>query len=515
MRSHAERGNEEIANQNFEEKNSTMSLKVYNTLTGRKEAFTPLMPGKVGMYVCGVTVYDYCHIGHARSAMVFDVIRNYLQYKGYAVTLVKNLTDVDDKIIKRALAEGISAQAVAEKYTAAHNEDMKNLGIRPADVEPKATGHIADMLRIITRLVAQGHAYPVDGDVYYVVRNFPGYGKLSGKNIEELQSGARVEVDARKHDPLDFALWKASKPGEPAWDSPWGPGRPGWHIECSAMASRYLGESFDIHGGGQDLIFPHHENEIAQSEAYTGKPFAEYWLHNGMVRLNQEKMSKSLGNFFTIRDALAKFSPETIRFLLLSTHYRSPLDYSEDRLKEAEAAMKHFANTFADVKNLQKLFPLETFAPPSPTLSREDQFPARLYELQQKFEAAMDDDFNTAAAIGILFDLLKVINAAIKSAAAEKFAPQSLPLLQALTDAVATVKTLGAVLGFTFAETASVPAAEHALVEQLVGLLLELRKEARAEKNWQAADRVRNGLAQIGIRIQDLPGGESSWHIEK
>ncbi len=300
-----------------------MGIQIYNTLHGQKEAFVPVTPNNVNMYACGVTVYDYCHIGHARSAMVFDVIRNYLEYRNYEVTFVKNFTDVDDNIIKRALEEGIPAQEVAEKYIEAHNEDMKRLGIRPADIEPKATEHIEDMLRMISVLVEKEVAYPVAGDVYFSVKKFSNYGKLSGRNIEDMQAGARIEVDERKQDPLDFALWKASKPGEPAWESPWGPGRPGWHIECSAMSCKYLGDTFDIHGGGKDLIFPHHENEIAQAEAFTGKPFANYWIHNGFLSINQEKMSKSLGNFFTIREVLEKFSPETIRFLMLSTHYRS------------------------------------------------------------------------------------------------------------------------------------------------------------------------------------------------
>ena len=398
-----------------------MGLQVYNTLSGQKEPFVPLTPGKVAMYVCGVTVYDYCHIGHARSAMVFDVIRNYLEYKGYEVVFVKNFTDVDDKIIKRAQQEGLSTREIAEKYIQAHNEDMGRLGIRQADIEPKATEHIADMLHVVKTLVEKGVAYPVDGDVYFSVKKFPGYGKLSGRNVDDMRSGARIEIDERKQDPLDFALWKASKPGEPSWESPWGPGRPGWHIECSAMSSKYLGETFDIHGGGKDLIFPHHENEIAQSEAFSGKPFVKYWLHNGFLSINQEKMSKSLGNFFTIREVLEKFSPETIRLLMLSTHYRSPLDYSDKRLEESAAALKRFYNTFHDVHELQ------SFVQPGTVLTqigvekltRVAELSKQLEHLTQKFEDAMDDDFNTAAALGILFDMLKATNAAVRLLAAE------------------------------------------------------------------------------------------------
>lgn len=489
-----------------------MGLKVYNTLTGQKEEFVPLIPGKVRMYVCGVTVYDYCHIGHARSAMVFDVIRNYFQYKGYDVLFVKNFTDVDDKIIKRAQEEGISTQEVAEKYIIAHNEDMGKLGIRPADIEPKATKHIEEMLKIVKGLVDKGIAYPVDGDVYFSVKKFPGYGKLSGRNVEDLRSGARIEVDERKHDPLDFTLWKASKPGEPAWDSPWGKGRPGWHIECSAMSCKYLGESFDIHGGGKDLIFPHHENEIAQSEAYTGKPFAKYWLHNGFLSINKEKMSKSLGNFFTIREVLEQFSPETIRFLMLSTHYRSPLDYSDERLKEAEAALKRFYNTFHDVERLQKIAGHRQQAGGREQDSELSELPERMADLKQAFEEAMDDDFNTAAAIGFLFDLLKVINAAVRSVSPENIL--SAELLMPLTNAVNTIKTLGAMLGLTFSEMELVSEADQGLVDQLMSFILALRKEARSDKNWALADRIRDGLSQLGIQVKDHPGGESSWELK-
>ncbi len=488
-----------------------MGLQVYNTLTSQKEPFEPLTPGKVRMYVCGVTVYDYCHIGHARSAMVYDVIRNYLEYKGYEVTFVKNFTDVDDKIIKRSLEEGVSPQTVAEKYIVAHREDLGRLGIRPPTIEPKATEYIAEMLQVIQKLVDDGLAYPVDGDVYYAVKKFRGYGKLSGRNVDDLRSGARVDVDDRKRDPLDFALWKASKPGEPDWESPWGKGRPGWHIECSAMACKHLGETFDIHGGGQDLIFPHHENEIAQSEGYTGKPLAKYWLHNGFVNINSEKMSKSLGNFFTIRDVIAKYSAEAIRFLLLSVHYHSPLDYSDARLDEANTALKRFLNTFQDVGQLQ------TRVKTDGTMSAEvaerlKLLLAQLPEFKTAFEAAMDDDFNTAGAIGVLFEMIKAINSVVRIVAAQRNIV--VEMVEPLVTAVNAVKTLGSVLGFAFAQNEA-GGSEHALVEQLMNLVLQLRKDARAAKNWAMADQIRHGLTELGIQVKDLPDGKSSWTVEK
>ena len=316
-----------------------MTLSVFNTMGSRKEPFVPLAPGKVRMYVCGVTVYDLCHIGHARANVAFDIIVRYLRHAGYDVTYVRNFTDIDDKILRRAAQEGSDYLAVSTKYIRAFHDDFDRLGLLRPDAEPKATENIPEIVALVARLVRGGKAYEVGGDVYYSVKGFPGYGKLSGKNVDDLRAGARVDVDERKNDPLDFALWKASKPGEPAWESPWGPGRPGWHIECSAMSMKHLGETFDIHGGGKDLVFPHHENEIAQSEAATGKPFARYWLHNGFVNVNNEKMSKSLGNFFTLRDVLAQFKPEVLRFFLASSHYRSPIDYSDQSLTEAKAGL--------------------------------------------------------------------------------------------------------------------------------------------------------------------------------
>ncbi|MFQ5950131.1 MAG: cysteine--tRNA ligase, partial [Nitrospiria bacterium] len=375
-------------------------LRISNSLSGKKEPWSPSVPGEVKIYVCGMTVYDDCHLGHARSAIVFDVIRNYLEYKGLRVRYVKNYTDVDDKIINRAQQEGRDWKAIANRFIDSYERDMVRLGVRPPTVAPKATEHIEEMVQLIDRLIAKGIAYPVEGNVYFEVERFPSYGKLSKRKLDEMDAGARVEVDQRKRSPLDFALWKASKPGEPAWRSPWGMGRPGWHIECSAMAIKHLGETIDIHGGGKDLIFPHHENEIAQSEAYTGKEFAPCWIHHGFVTIDQEKMSKSVGNFFTIKEIFEKspqFSEEMIseivRFYLLSTHYRSPIDFSDQSLDAAKSGLDNFYTLF------QKLDEIKT-------QRREGDWS----RFRSEFEAAMDDDFNTARAIGVLQALRSEIN---------------------------------------------------------------------------------------------------------
>ena len=332
-------------------------MQLYNTLSRRKEAFKPLTPGKVGLYACGVTVYDDCHLGHARSCVVFEVLVRHLRRRGLTVTWVRNFTDIDDKIIRRAQETGASWQDVAERYIASFQEDMAALGLPPATIEPKATEHIPQIIDLIRRLEEQGFAYQGAEDVYFRVRRFPGYGKLSGQSLDDMLVGARIEVDPHKEDPLDFVLWKASKPGEPAWASPWGPGRPGWHIECSAMSMHYLGETFDLHGGGQDLVFPHHENELAQSEAATGRPFARFWLHHGLLTINQEKMSKSLGNFFTIKEVLARFPAEVVRFFLINSHYRSPLDFSDAALAEAEAALLRLYTTLARLREALRPLP--------------------------------------------------------------------------------------------------------------------------------------------------------------
>ena len=381
-------------------------MKIYNTLTGRKEEFVPLIPNKVKIYACGVTVYDHCHIGHARSAIVFDVIRRYMRYKGFDVKYVRNFTDIDDKIINRAKQEGITWDAVAKKYTAEYYKDMDRLGVGRADVEPKATEHIEEIIGIIKGLIEKGYAYEVDSSVYFSVAKFPGYGKLSKRDMEEMTAGARVEVDERKKNPLDFALWKKSKEGEPSWESPWGLGRPGWHIECSAMSIKHLGESFDIHGGGADLLFPHHENEIAQSEAFTGRPFARYWVHNGFITIDKEKMSKSLGNFFTIKEVLDKFDPEVVRFFLLSTHYRSPVEFSDEQLREAESSIDRYYSTIVRINDFfeKEDSGKEEFS------NAGEIFEGLLLSFQEKFKEAMDDDFNTALALGHIFELIREAN---------------------------------------------------------------------------------------------------------
>src|SRR5574337_98250 len=386
-----------------------MALVIYNTLRQKKEAFEPLVPGEVRMYACGPTVYDRAHIGHARAALTFDVVWRYLEYHGGQVVYVRNYTDVDDKIIQRAAESGQSRESLVEEQIEAYRRDMKALGLRTPTEEPRATHHIREMIELIRILMAKGMAYSIDGDVYFEVRRAPDYGKLSHRGLDELRAGARVEVDQRKRDPLDFALWKASRPGEPAWESPWGPGRPGWHIECSAMSMKYLGETFDIHGGGADLIFPHHENEIAQSECATGKPFARYWIHNGFVNIRAEKMSKSLGNVLTVRELLNQFSPDTIKLFLLNTHYRAPIDFSEDALNSARAAADRFYTVLDEVQRVRDI------RSPGADLSRMNPLPLvdQIRKAEQEFTDVMDDDFNTPRALATLFSLTKDINVAL------------------------------------------------------------------------------------------------------
>jgi len=498
-----------------------VALTLYNTLTKSLEVFEPLQPGQVRMYTCGVTVYDLCHVGHARSALVFDVVRRYLEFSGHRVTFVRNFTDVDDKIIARARELGIPWDAVARRFIEATHEDLDRLGIRRADIEPRATEHIPEMLALIGRLLERGLAYVVDGDVYYAVRGFSGYGKLSHRSLEDLQAGARVEVDERKREPMDFALWKASRPGEPAWESPWGPGRPGWHIECSAMACKYLGESFDIHAGGEDLVFPHHENEIAQSEGATGRPFARYWLHNGFVTVGGEKMSKSLGNFVTIRDALARVSADALKLLLVSANYRGPLDYTEAAGAEKAKALSGLLEFLRAVDRLEA----ETGAAgdgPGPA-------PAGA-AATEAFRAAMDDDFNTARATGVLFDLVREGNRLLQGAGRGTVAPAALNTLRGLAaelrrlgQVLALDLEAGAVAAVAFSAVRLERPAEAALAElgrllgetdpptpegeaRLGALLQELlaqREAARRAKAWAAADAIRDGLTQRGIRLDD------------
>ncbi len=481
-------------------------MRVYNTLTSRKEEFIPVEKDAVRIYACGVTVYDLCHIGHARSAIVFDVIRNYLKYRGYSVTYIRNFTDIDDKIIKRAQEEGLSWKEVAEKYTDEYYRDMDALGIKRADVEPRATEYIQDMIEIIKGLIEKGYAYEVDGDVFFEVKRFPEYGKLSKKPVDQLEAGARVEVDERKRSPLDFALWKSSKEGEPAWESPWGPGRPGWHIECSAMSLKHFGETFDIHGGGADLIFPHHENEIAQSEAYTGKPFVRYWLHNGFITISKEKMSKSLGNFFTIRDILREFDPEVVRTFLLGTHYRSPIEFSREQLRETEVSIDRFYSTLLRIDAyIQRMSRKER------KIQEDERFRTRIEGFPERFEEAMDDDFNTALALGHMFELIKEINRYIDAK------PSGERARQLLEEAVNRLREAGRVLNIfqrtpsewhlSLLRTKNIPYSEEEILDRI-----RMRQKARTEKDWERADAIRDELREAGIVLEDTPQG-TTWRV--
>jgi cysteinyl-tRNA synthetase len=481
-------------------------MKIHNTMTGKKEDLVPLNPGKVGIYACGVTVYDNCHIGHARSAIVFDVIRQYLKYRGLEVKFVKNFTDIDDKIINRARQEGVSWDEVARKYTLRYLEDMERLGVAPADVEPKATEHIKEIIEAVRGLLDRGFAYEVDGDVYFEVSKFPEYGKLSGRDLSEMRAGARVEVDERKHDPMDFALWKASKEGEPSWDSPWGPGRPGWHIECTAMSMKHLGETFDIHGGGADLVFPHHENELAQSEALTGKPFVKYWVHNGFITVDKEKMSKSLGNFFTIDEILGKFDPEVVRFFLLQTHYRSPIEFSDEQLREAEASIDRYYETRRRIDDFLGQKPGPEKAPGAEELA------APLSSFLARFKDAMDDDFNTALAIGHIFDLIREANRFLDRG------PSGETAVKLLTDTRDFLKETGGVLrifGRTPADWNSslMKVKNIGLSEKDILDLIEERREARRRKDWTRADGIRGELERKGILLEDRKDG-TAWRVK-
>jgi cysteinyl-tRNA synthetase len=454
-------------------------IRISNTMTRTKEEFVPLTPGEVRMYVCGVTVYDYSHIGHARSAMVFDVIRRYLTFRGYRVTFVKNYTDVDDRIIKRANDSGVTSREFAERFITAEREDMASLGVLAPDIDPKATEHVPEMIELIERLVAGGHAYPVEGDVYFAISSFAPYGRLSGKNLDDLLAGARVEVDERKRDPRDFALWKGAKPGEPSWDSPWGPGRPGWHIECSAMAMKYLGVSFDLHGGGEDLIFPHHECEIAQAEACTGKPFARYWVHNGMVNMGKEKMSKSLGNTLSIREIVKRHSPDTLRLWMLGTHYRNMIEWSEERVEESKRALERLTRLLHDAAAVG-----DGGAPAA--------LPPAFAEFRPRFEKAMDDDFNTPQALGVLFDFGRALAEARDRGTGTP---------GAFVAGVDELVQLSRVLGL-FGRGAAMdgPPAE---VQQL----LAARGEARARRDFKRGDEIRDEIARLGWLVEDTPAG--------
>jgi len=494
-----------------------MALRVYNTLSAGKEEFVPLRPGKVGMYVCGVTVYDFSHIGHARANVVFDVISRYLRYLGYDVTYVRNYTDIDDKIINRANREGVPFNEISERFIMEFDRDMLQLGLDTPECQPKATDHIGDIISLITALIEKGYAYPAGGDVYFRVDKFAPYLKLSGRNLEEMQAGARIEVDERKRHPMDFALWKESKPAEPFWDSPWGKGRPGWHIECSAMSMKYLGETFDIHGGGKDLIFPHHENEIAQSEAATGHPFARYWLHNGFVNINAEKMSKSLGNFFTIREVLEKYDSEVLRFFLISAHYRSPLDFSDQNLNEAESGMERIYSALAGIDEVLARGGgnKDSMNEPDPLNSAERELHDRCELIRKRFEEAMDDDFNTALAIAHIFDMVRAVNRTIDEAGGRSGAGQSL-----FARVKAELKEIGNVLGVFGSEPASYLAriktrkvAEQEISPDEIERLILERAMARKSKDFKRSDEIRDYLLERNIQLLDGAQG-TTWKVK-
>ena len=457
-------------------------LNIYNTLSKTKEVFKPLDGNKVRMYVCGMTVYDFCHLGHGRSMVAFDLATRWLRYSGYDLTYVRNITDIDDKIINRANENGETFDALTARMIDAMHEDERRLNILPPDLEPRATDHIPGMHAMIQTLIDKGYAYaPGNGDVYYRVGKFVGYGKLSRKKIEDLRIGARIEVDEAKQDPLDFVLWKGVKPGEPSWESPWGPGRPGWHIECSVMSTCCLGESFDIHGGGSDLEFPHHENEIAQSEAATGKQYANSWMHCGMIRINGEKMSKSLNNFFTIRDVLEKYHPEVVRYLLVSSHYRSAINYSEDSLRDSKGALERFYHALRG---------LPIVAPQGGE------------EYVERFAAAMNDDFGTPEACAVLFDLVREINRLRDSE------PQTAAGL------AGRLRELGGLLGVLQLDADDFlrAGAEGKVDAAEVEALIQARLQARADKNWGESDRIRDQLAAMGVVLEDKKG-ETTWRL--
>ena len=490
-----------------------MTIRLYNTLTRRKEDLEPRDPGRISMYVCGPTVYNHIHIGNARTFLSFDVIRRYLEYRGFDVTFVQNITDVDDKIINKANEEGRSAAEVAAEYTDAFLAAMRALGVKKPTIQPRATETIPEMIEMVERLLERGVAYEVEGDVYFSVRSFPGYGKLSGRDIDEMNAGARVDVDERKRDPLDFALWKTAKPGEPHWPSPWGEGRPGWHLECSVMSEQELGVSFDIHGGASDLIFPHHENEIAQSEAATGQPFARYWMHGGLLQVNAEKMSKSLGNFMLLRDVLDSYSAPVIRLMMLQTHYRSPLEFSVDRLDEAASAYDRIATLVHNLRWARGTTPALEGA----NEDERRELQGAIDDARTKYESEMDDDFNTAGALGAVFELARAANTFL---AGHPSGLSSADLLVLGETEQCFVDLLGA-LGVEIvakAGQAKLPLEVIELAGQLAGYtgssadeaveaLLAARAVARSDRNWAAADAVRDGLGRLGVQVEDTAQG--------
>ena len=459
-------------------------MQIYNSMTRKKEEFKPIHEGKVGIYACGPTVYNFFHIGNARPFIVFDVLRRYMEYRGYEVTFVQNFTDIDDKMIKKANEEGVTVKDIADRYIAEYYTDAKALGIRPATVHPKATEHMPQIIDIIQRLVDKGLAYESNGDVYYRVKAFPHYGCLCGQNLEDLESGARVSVDEIKEDPMDFALWKAQKPGEPAWESPWGMGRPGWHIECSAMSTTYLGETFDIHGGGKDLLFPHHENEIAQTSGATGKPYVNYWMHNGFINIDNQKMSKSAGNFFTVRDIAKEFDLEAVRLFMLSAHYRSPINFSRDLIEAAASSLERLYIARDQLKFLK-----QNAADVEPG-ENEAAFVEQCHKSEEKFIAAMDDDMNTADALAALFELVREVHKL----------PQSGASLKAVELGQETLTRLCDVLGLLMKKEDGIPAEVQAMVDE--------RAEARKNKDWKRSDELRDAIKAMGYILEDTKAGQ-------
>lgn len=462
-------------------------MKIYNTMTRKKEEFVPIREGKVGIYVCGPTVYDYIHIGNARPMIVFDTLRRYLTYKGYEVNYVSNFTDVDDKIIKRANEEGVDASVISERYIAEAKKDMEALNVQEATTHPQATQEIPDMIALVETLIEKGYAYEVNGTVYFRTRQFKEYGKLSHKNLDDLRSGNRelkVSGDSEKEDSLDFVLWKPKKEGEPAWESPWGEGRPGWHLECSCMSKKYIGDIIDIHAGGEDLIFPHHENEIAQSEAANGTEFARYWMHNAFLKINNEKMSKSLGNFFTVREIGEKYPLQVIRFFMLSAHYRSPLNFSDELIEAAKNGLERILTAYDKIKTVAEHTETESLT------EQEQALCEQIDAFVKKYEAAMDDDLNTADAIAVIFELVKLTNTTVQTGSSKEYCEK----------AMTTIKQLCDVLGIEVER-------EQELLDTDIEQLIEERQQARKDKNFARADEIRNLLQEQGIALEDTREG--------
>jgi len=485
-----------------------MSIKIYNTLARKKEVLQPIEEGRVQLYVCGITSYDYCHIGHARSALVFDMAVRYLRYQGYKVTFIRNFTDIDDKIIARAAEQGVESAALAQRFIDEFYVDMDGLGVLRPDLEPRATEHIQEMIDLVQELIDKGLAYPAGGDVYYRVDRFADYGALSGRNLEDMQAGARIEVNDQKENPMDFVLWKAAKPGEPKWQSPWGEGRPGWHIECSAMSRKYLGTTFDIHGGGKDLIFPHHENEIAQSSGASGKPFANLWMHHGFVTIKDEKMSKSLGNFLTIRDVLHQYPAEVLRLFIFSTQYRNPLDFTESALQDAQTGLDRMYDCLAGIAGIDE--PGDAQA----VIRAKDR--KKIESLRSRFEAAMDNDFNTAQALGLLFDAVKVLNKGTRMLPPVAAADD----VQLLRQGAADMQELAGILGVLQQNPVLYVQQKKQqlldaldLSEEQINTLISKRNAARDAKDWAESDAVRDELLGHNVELHDGPNG-TTWDVK-